>query len=59
MATTETLILDEVIASSRRRMFTMGGAALAGLVFGSTTKANAQTTLTDTDYLNFALNLGS
>jgi len=57
MATTETLILDEVIASSRRRMFTMGGAALAGLVFGSTTKANAQTTLTDTDYLNFALNL--
>jgi len=57
MATTETQILDEVIASSRRRMVMMGGTALAGLMLGSSTKANAQTTLTDTDYLNFALNL--
>src|SRR5271154_4134672 len=57
MATTETQILDEVIAASRRRMMMMGGTALAGLVLGSAPKANAQTTLTDTDYLNFALNL--
>lgn len=56
MATLETQQLDEVIASSRRRMLTLGGAALAGLAF--TSVANAQTTtLTDADYLNFALNL--
>jgi len=57
MATTETQILDEVIASSRRRMMMMGGTALAGLLFAGSTKAEAQTTLTDADYLNFALNL--
>jgi hypothetical protein len=57
MATTETQILDEMIVSSRRRMVMMGGTALAGLILGSTTKADAQTTLTDADYLNFALNL--
>jgi Ferritin-like domain len=57
MATTETLILDEVIASSRRRMMMMGGSALAGLLLSSATKAEAQATLTDADYLNFALNL--
>jgi hypothetical protein len=57
MATTETLILDEVIASSRRRMVMMGGTALAGLFLGSATTAKAQTALTDADYLNFALNL--
>jgi hypothetical protein len=57
MATTETQILDEVIATSRRRMFMMGGTALAGLFLGGSTKAEAQATLTDADYLNFALNL--
>jgi Ferritin-like domain len=57
MATTETNLLDEAIASSRRRMVMMGGTALAGLFLGSSTKAEAQTTLTDADYLNFALNL--
>lgn len=57
MATTETLILDEVIATSRRRMVMMGGTALAGLFLAGSTKAEAQTTLTDADYLNFALNL--
>jgi hypothetical protein len=46
-----------MIVSSRRRMVMMGGTALAGLILGSTTKADAQTTLTDADYLNFALNL--
>jgi hypothetical protein len=55
MATLETQQLDEVIASSRRRMLTLGGAALATLAFSSV--AGAQSTLTDTDYLNFALNL--
>lgn len=56
MATLETQQLDETIASSRRRMLTLGGAALAGLAFTSMAKAQSAT-LTDTDYLNFALNL--
>jgi hypothetical protein len=56
MATQETQQLDEVIAGSRRRMLTIGGAALAGLAFSSMAKAQT-TTLTDADYLNFALNL--
>jgi hypothetical protein len=56
MATAETLELDEVIASSRRRMMTLGGAALAGLALSAVADAQS-TTLTDTDYLNFALNL--
>src|ERR1700685_1421150 len=56
MATVETQQLDEVIASSRRRMLTIGGAALAGMAFSSIAKAQT-TTLTDADYLNFALNL--
>ncbi len=58
MATLETQHLDEVIASSRRKMLTLGGAALAGLAFTSVAKAQATTTpYTDADYLNFALNL--
>src|ERR1700761_6949782 len=56
MATLETQQLDEVIASSRRRMLTLGGAALAGLALSSMAEAQS-TTLTDADYLNFALNL--
>lgn len=56
MATLETQQLDEVIASSRRRMLTLGGAALAGLALTSMAKAQGSS-LTDTDYLNFALNL--
>lgn len=56
MATPETQQLDEVIASSRRRMLTLGGAALATIAFSSVVKAQSST-LTDTDYLNFALNL--
>jgi len=55
MANLETKILDEII-SSRRKMIMMGGTALAGLVLASSTKADAAT-LTDADYLNFALNL--
>ncbi len=57
MATTETQHLDEVIASSRRKMLTLGGAALAGLALTSVVKAQTASTLTDADYLNFALNL--
>jgi hypothetical protein len=56
MATLETQVLDEVIAGSRRRMLSLGGTALAGLALTSIA-ADAQTTLTDADYLNFALNL--
>jgi hypothetical protein len=57
MATKETQIMDEVLIASRRRLMMMSGTALAGLMLGSATKAEAQSTLTDTDYLNFALNL--
>lgn len=58
MATQETQILDEVIASSRRKLMTAGGLAMAGAFLGASQKAEAQTaTLTDADYLNFALNL--
>jgi hypothetical protein len=54
MANTETKQLDSII-SSRRALLTIGGAALAGLAFAP--KAQAQSTVTDTDILNFALNL--
>lgn len=57
MATLETQHLDEVIASSRRRLLTFGGAALAGLALTSIAADAQSTTLTDADYLNFALNL--
>jgi hypothetical protein len=56
MATTETKILDNVIAS--RRAMILGGSALAGLFL--TKQANAASTVTsytDADILNFALNL--
>ncbi len=56
MATQETQQLDEIIVSTRRKMLTLGGAALASIAFGSTAKAQT-TTLVDADYLNFALNL--
>ncbi|MBS1821533.1 MAG: ferritin-like domain-containing protein [Acidobacteria bacterium] len=54
MATQETQQLDSII-SSRRALLAMGGAAIAGLAFAP--KAEAQTTVTDNDILNFALNL--
>jgi hypothetical protein len=58
MATLETQQLDEIIVKTRRKMLTMGGAALAALAFGGTSKAEAQSTTTgDQDILNFALNL--
>ncbi|MEO6816987.1 MAG: ferritin-like domain-containing protein [Edaphobacter sp.] len=54
MANTETKQLDSII-SSRRALLTIGGAALAGLAFAP--RAEAQATISDTDILNFALNL--
>jgi hypothetical protein len=57
MANQDTQLLDEMIVKSRRKMLTLGGAALAGMMFGAPTKARAATTFTDNDILNFALNL--
>ncbi len=56
MATAETQELDAIIAD-RRRLLTLGGTALAGLAFAGATRAFAQSTVTDADILNFALNL--
>jgi hypothetical protein len=56
MANLETRILDEMIAKSRRKMLSFGGAALAGLVLGRPQLAEAAT-YSDSDILNFALNL--
>jgi hypothetical protein len=59
MATLETQQLDEIIANSRRKMLALGGAALAGLAFAGVKLAEAQSApaYTDSDILNFALNL--
>jgi Ferritin-like domain len=58
MATQETQILDEIIVRSRRKMLSLGTSALAGLAVAGLTKAAvAQSTITDTDILNFALQL--
>ena len=58
MATLETQKLDEVIVNSRRKMLALGGAALAGLAFAGVKAAEAQSAAyTDSDILNFALNL--
>jgi hypothetical protein len=56
MANQETQLLDDIIVKSRRKMLTVGGAALAGMVFG-VTKAAQAATIGDSDILNFALNL--
>ncbi|HUB30627.1 MAG TPA: ferritin-like domain-containing protein [Terracidiphilus sp.] len=56
MPTQETQQLDDVIASSRRRLLAMGGVALGSVVFSKFASAQSAT-LTDADYLNFALNL--
>jgi hypothetical protein len=57
MATQETQILDNIIAS-RRNLLIGGGAAMAALAMPNIAKAAATvTTYTDADILNFALNL--
>ena len=57
MANSENEILDDVIVNSRRKMLAIGGTALAGLALLGGRKAYAAATYTDTDILNFALNL--
>ena len=58
MATLETQKVDAIIETTRRRMLTVGGAALAGLAFANlSSKAEAQSASMDTAILNFALNL--
>ncbi len=56
---TETKRLDNVILSTRRKMMALAGTAFAGIALSklATTPASAQTTVTDADILNFALNL--
>ena len=57
MASTETRILDDIIAS-RRQLIMGGGAALAALAMPAMANAaSTVTTYTDNDILNFALNL--
>jgi hypothetical protein len=58
MANLETQILDSIIDKSRRKLLTLGGAAMAGLAFAASPKeAHAATSYSDADILNFALNL--
>src|ERR1700729_1298367 len=59
MANQETQLLDEIITTSRRKMMTFGAASLAGLVMAAAApEAKAATaTYSDSDILNFALNL--
>jgi hypothetical protein len=58
MANQETQLLDEIIVNSRRKMLGLGVASLAGLAIGaSAIKAYAAASYSDSDILNFALNL--
>ncbi|MGC1371857.1 MAG: ferritin-like domain-containing protein, partial [Candidatus Sulfotelmatobacter sp.] len=58
MANKETQVLDDIVENNRRRILTLGVASLAGLAVGaSAIRANAATTYSDSDILNFALNL--
>jgi hypothetical protein len=59
MANLETQQLDQVIVSSRRKMLALGGATVAALAFAGvkTPTAKAATAYSDSDILNFALNL--
>jgi hypothetical protein len=58
MANQETQILDEIVATGRRKMLSLGITSLAGLAIGALApSANAAAAFTDADILNFALNL--
>jgi hypothetical protein len=57
MPTKETQILDEVIASSRRKMLAFGLTSLAGVAAGVFAPTAQAAGFTDADILNFALNL--
>ncbi len=59
MATLETQQVDEVISDSRRKMLVLGGAAIAGIALagGKNLSAQSAPAYSDSDILNFALNL--
>jgi hypothetical protein len=57
MANQETQILDNVIATSRRKMLSLGITSLAGMVASAMAPLASAATFTDADILNFALNL--
>jgi hypothetical protein len=58
MANQETKLIDEVIVTSRRKMLSIGASAVAGLALGAAPRAaKAAATYSDSDILNFALNL--
>jgi hypothetical protein len=57
MANQETQILDDVIASSRRKMLSFGLKSLTGIAVGAFASTAEAATFTDADILNFALNL--
>jgi Ferritin-like domain len=57
MANQETQILEEVIASSRRKMLALGLTSLAGIAAGAFALTAGAASFTDADILNFALNL--
>ena len=57
MANQDTQILDEVIASGRRKMLALGLTSLAGIAAGAFASSAQAASFTDDDILNFALNL--
>jgi hypothetical protein len=57
MPNQETQILDDIIAKDRRRMLTFGLTSLAGMVAGAMAPEAKAASFTDSDILNFALNL--
>jgi hypothetical protein len=57
MANQDTQILDEVIASGRRKMLALGLTSLAGIAAGAFASTAKAASFTDDDILNFALNL--
>ena len=58
MANQETQLLDDIIVTSRRKMLALGLTSLAGMALAASPRsAKAQGGYTDSDILNFALNL--
>ncbi len=59
MANHETQLLDDIIATGRRKMMTLSVASLAGMIIGASAPLAKAATVsyTDADILNFALNL--
>src|ERR1700728_2625775 len=57
MANQETQFLDDIVASGRRKMLTLGLTSLAGAALGALAPSAKAASFTDADILNFALNL--